>query len=92
MSDYRNFKDPMGRDVRYDPDMRGGGRASWGWIAAAVVVLIVLAVAFSTGHGPNRTASNDLAPPPASRMAPSIDRPSPANPGNPAPQGGYLQH
>jgi len=86
MSDYRSFNDPMGREPHYDPDVRGSG-ASWGWIAAALVIVVVLAVAFGTGHGPSRTASNDIAPPPASRMAPSIDHPSPANPGNPGPLG-----
>jgi len=89
MSDYHNFNDPMGREPYYDPDVRRGG-AAWGWIAAALFIVVVLVVAFGARHGPSRTALNETAPPPASRMAPGIAHPSPANPGNPAPLGNTM--
>ena len=77
MSDYRNYdyrdpNDPLRRDPPLDPDARAMN-ATWGWIAAAVFLVVVLAVAFGIGHQPNQisTASNDAAPPPATtRMAP----------------------
>src|SRR4029077_7615655 len=67
MSDFRNSEfdyrnDPMRCDPVYDPDARAMN-ATWGWIAAAVFIVVVLAVAFGIGHGPNQsgtnTASND---------------------------------
>jgi hypothetical protein len=94
MSDYRNTDplrdstdplrdshDPMRRGLRTDPDARAMN-ATWGWIAAAVFIVVVLAVAFGIGHQPGpagtNTASNDATPPAATRMAP------PLNPGPPA--------
>ena len=82
MSDYRNLNDPMGRDARYDPDARGLG-SSWGWIAAAMFLVVVVAIAFGVGHEPGGNASNNIAPP-ASQMAPRTAA-NPAHPGNPAP-------
>jgi hypothetical protein len=90
MSDFRNSEfdyrnDPMRRDPTYDPDARAMN-ATWGWIAAAVFIVVVLAVAFGIGHGPNQsgtnTASNDVMPPAATRMAPPL---SPATPAPTAP-------
>jgi hypothetical protein len=76
MSDYRNFNDPndpLRRDIGYDPNARGMN-ATWGWIAAAVFIVVVLAVVFGVGHQPapggTNTASNDVLPPAATRMAP----------------------
>ena len=71
-TEYRNPDDPM-RDRRYD---RNGGTAStmWGWIAGAVFLAVIIAVALGIGHEPGRsgmnTASNDTLPPAGSRMAP----------------------
>jgi hypothetical protein len=81
MSDYRNPNDPMGRDPNplYDPDDRGGS-ATWGWAAAALFVVVILAIAFGVGSGPSRVASNNASPPVMSPAAPGA-----ANPGNPAP-------
>ena len=84
MSDYRNFdyrdgNDPLQRNAPYDPNARPMN-AAWGWIAAAVFLVVVLAVAFGFGHqgqlGTN-TASNDITPPAATRMAPPL-APAPA--------------
>jgi hypothetical protein len=76
--DYRNSDDPLRRDAPYDPDSHAMN-AAWGWIAAAVFLVVVLAVAFGIGHqpGPVNTASIDTMPPAATRMAPPIT-PSPA--------------
>jgi hypothetical protein len=99
MSDYRNqdsnypsLDDPLRRDAKMDPDARAGN-AAWGWIAAAVFLVVVLAVAFGLGHqGSNvtNTASNDTTPPaashmmpPASSMLPPIANPAPAIPAPP---------
>ncbi|MGD0149191.1 MAG: hypothetical protein ABSB77_11450 [Xanthobacteraceae bacterium] len=88
MSDYRNSdydyrNDPLRRDPAYDPDARAMN-ATWGWIAAAVFIVVVLAVAFGIGHEPSQsgpnTASNDVIPPAATRMAPPL---TPARPTSP---------
>jgi hypothetical protein len=80
MSDYRNPNDPLRRDPPYDPDARAMN-ATWGWIAAAVFLVVVLAVAFGVGHqsGQYNTASNDTSPA-VNHMAPPPAAPSP-NPG-----------
>jgi len=59
MSDYRVSNDPM---YGYEPPDRTG--TSWGWIAGAVSMAIILALAFSgVGHKPTRVASNNATPP-----------------------------
>jgi hypothetical protein len=63
MSDYRDPNDPMYGNTGYEPADRTG--TSWGWIAGAVFLVIVLALAFGVGHEPSRVASNDAAPPQA---------------------------
>ncbi|MGA8496043.1 MAG: hypothetical protein WB764_11210, partial [Xanthobacteraceae bacterium] len=59
-----------------------------GWVAAAVFIVVVLAVAFGIGHEPGQsgtnTASNDVTPPAATRMAPPITMAPPATPAPPA--------
>jgi hypothetical protein len=83
MSDYRNSEfdyrnDPLRRDPAYDPDARAMN-ATWGWIAAAVFIVVVLAVAFGIGHEPNtQTASNNVTPtaPPAATPAPATPTPN----------------
>jgi hypothetical protein len=75
MSDYRNSEfgnDPLRRDPPYDPDARAMN-ATWGWIAAAVFIVI--------GHEPNtQTAANNVTPPAATRMAPPLTPASPTAP------------
>ncbi len=90
MSDYRNSEfgnDPLRRDPPYDPDARAMN-ATWGWIAAAVFIVVVLAVAFGIGREPGQsgtnTASNDATPPAATRMAPPLSPAPPANTSAPA--------
>jgi len=100
MSDYRNTdfnplspEDPYRHDAKMDPDIRAAN-AVWGWIAAAVFVVVVLAVAFGMTHQPGQvgtnTASNDVitpaAPPAVSHMAPPATAPqaTPSTPATPA--------
>src|SRR5580704_18619577 len=82
MSDYRNFdyrdpNDPLRRDS-YDTDPRAMN-ATWGWIAAAVFLVVVLAVAFGIRHQPSQmnTASNDTTPPAVTHMTPPTFAPAP---------------
>ena len=89
--DYRNAEDPFRDDAQLDPNLRAPS-AAWGWIAAAVFLVVVLAVAFGFGHKPGQlgtnTASNDIASPAATHMAPPAAVPPPANvpvPGTPTP-------
>jgi hypothetical protein len=85
-SDYRDPNDPLRREPPYDPDARAMN-ATWGWIAAALFLVVVLAVAFGIGHQPGQfnTASNDATPPAATHMAPPpvtmAPNPSATNPG-----------
>jgi hypothetical protein len=84
MSDFRDPNDPTWRNAAYDPNARGYS-STWGWVIGALFVLVVLVIAFGTKHEPNQTASNDVSPPAATRMAPPPSglTPSPANPAQP---------
>jgi len=108
MSDYRNPNDPL--SGRYDPEGRDYSvgtdptsfNATWGWIAGAVVLVVILAFVFGARHEPaDRTASNE-ATPPATHMAPAPTAspirptppslaPMPAPAPAPAPQGNSQQ-
>jgi hypothetical protein len=87
MSDYRNSSDPLYRDPNgpmtgnagYEPAARTN--AGWGWIAGAIFLVIILAIAFGVGHEPNRVASNDMTPSAATHMPP----PAGVNPVPPLP-------
>jgi hypothetical protein len=84
MSDFRDPNDPTWRNAAYDPNARGYS-STWGWVIGALFVLVVLVIAFGTKHEANQTASNDVSPPAATRMAPPPSglTPSPANPAQP---------
>jgi hypothetical protein len=58
MSDYRDPNDPMYGNLGYEPADRRTN-SGWGWIAAALFLVIVLALAFGVAHEPTRVASND---------------------------------
>jgi hypothetical protein len=85
-SDYRNVDDPSRRGTAGDPNT-GAASIAWGWIAAAIFAVIIVAAAFTLGHGPGQggtdTASNE--PPPVT--TPMAPRPNgmapPANPAAP---------
>ena len=59
MSDYRDPNDPI---YGYEPADRTG---SWGWIAGAtgLVIILVLGLALGVGRGPTRVASNNVPTP-----------------------------
>ena len=97
MSDYRNMNfdfrdpdDPFRNDSKLDPNVRTAN-AAWGWIAAAVFLVIVLAAAFGFGHRPGQGGTNmasNMTPPAPSRVAPTTVLPPAATPApaaNPAP-------
>jgi hypothetical protein len=91
MSNYGNFdqNDPLRREPPYDPDAKAMN-AAWGWIAAAVFLVVVLAVAFGIGHEPGaiNTASNDSTPPAVQHMTPTAaptPGPTTTTPGAPMP-------
>ena len=88
MSNYGNFdqNDPLRREPPYDPDAKAMN-AAWGWIAAAVFLVVVLAVAFGIGHEPGaiNTASNDSTPPAVQHMTPPAAGPTTITPAAPMP-------
>jgi hypothetical protein len=77
---YRNAKYP-GYGTGYQP---AAVRAdNWGWIAAALCMAVILIIALSVGHEPNRIAANVL-PPAATHAAPppaALDPSAPRAPG-----------
>lgn len=91
---FNDPNDPLRREPPYDPDAKAMN-AAWGWIAAAVFLVVVLAVAFGIGRQPSSisTASNDstppavqkMTPPPAGPATPSPTTPTPPQPITPAP-------
>lgn len=84
--DYRDRDDPLRSAAGFDPDARAAN-AAWGWIAAAVFLVVVLAVAFGLGHQPSQgtqTALNTPAQPPAvTHMNPAGTAPAPATSASP---------
>jgi hypothetical protein len=76
MSDYRDPNDPMYGNLGYEPSDRRTN-SGWGWIAAALFLVIVLAIGFGVAHEPTRVASND-SPSAATHMTP----PATTNPGS----------
>jgi hypothetical protein len=97
MTDYRDYRDPdfrnpddvpLRRDTPFDPAARTAN-AAWGWIAGAVFIAVVLAVALGLAHRPNpntSTAANEPAPPAVNQMAPPATKPMapPNSPASPA--------
>jgi len=90
MPDYRNpndpfYRDELNRDLAVESSTRTSN-ATWGWIAGALFLVVILAIAFGIGHEPTMTASNDMAPPASTQMAPPTSSPSPLNPTPAQPQ------
>jgi hypothetical protein len=81
MSDYRNPNDPLWRGAQYEP-ATSGNNVGWGWIAGALALVILVAIAFGVGHSPTETASNDVSPQ-ANRMTPPPSAPRHVNPAAP---------
>ncbi len=80
MSDYRDPNDPL-RNTGYEPT--SGTNSTWGWLAAAAFLVIVLAIAFGVGREPSRVASNDTTPPAATHITPPAGAINPAPPAAP---------
>jgi hypothetical protein len=80
MSDPRDVDHRLHEDRRPELEHRMGAPTPWGWIAGAVLIVVVLALAFTSGEA-TRTASNSppattgMAPP-AISVPPSIETPS----------------
>jgi len=77
MSEYRNPNDQWGRDTAYDLNARSGN-AGWGWVAGAVLLVILLALAFGIGRAPNHAGLNM-----AANNTPTLNQPAPT-PSGPA--------
>jgi hypothetical protein len=74
--------DPSHRNDRRQ-DFGRDDNATWGWVAAAVFVAVVLFIAFTSGHdATQQTAANDVSQPPASSrtMIPLAQRAPITNP------------
>lgn len=92
MSDYHNPNDPLRQDTPYDLNARSSN-ATWGWIAGAVFLVVIIALAFGIGRSPNQAGSKvaNNTPPVTSQPAPGPGNrsftPAPVNPAptNPAP-------
>jgi hypothetical protein len=80
MSNY-DYNDPMRRDQAYDP-VAGETNAKWGWLAAAILVVVIigLAVGMSRQQSGPRTAQNESGPPAVTRMAPPPAASAPITP------------
>jgi len=57
MLDYRDRNDPLLRNTADEP-LRRRHNAGWAWLAAAVSLVIVLAIAFGVGHEPYKTSDS----------------------------------
>jgi hypothetical protein len=80
MTDPRDFDRHMDLERRMEMERRmvPTSNVMWGWIAAGVFVLVVLALVFNSGDG-TRTASTDVSNPPATTgMAPPARTTPPA--------------
>ena len=76
--------DPLHRDEwrqDFGTDEARSANATWGWVAAAVFVAVVLFIAFTSGHNGTQTASNDTQPPASHMIAPPATPAGPANTG-----------
>jgi len=86
MSDYRSRGAAPRHGASYEPAR--GTDVNWAWIAGALALAVVFVIAFGAGHGPTRTASNDMAgrlPPPVAQRPinpafPGLTPPSQASP------------
>jgi hypothetical protein len=70
----------MTGNVGYEPAYRRN--AGWGWIAGAVFLVIVLALAFGVGHEPSSRVASNTVPPPAATHSP-LGPPAAVNPAAP---------
>ena len=82
MTDPRDFdqRTDFGRrsdiDRRMDMEHRMGSPTPWGWIAGAVVIIVILTLVFTSGDGTKTASTDDGTPPATTGMAPKIAPPA----------------
>jgi len=83
-----DFRDPLYRDLNNKMAGNAGcepahrRNAGWGWIAGALFLVIVLALAFGVGHAPDScVAANNIVAPPATTHL--LGPPAATNPATP---------
>ena len=82
MNDPRDFDRRMDMERRAEIERTTGTSTPWGWISAAVFV--ILALVFAGGEN-TRTAREDASPPATTGMAPRTTPPTVAVPPGPPP-------
>ena len=63
-------------DRRMDMEHRMGSPTPWGWIAGAVVIIVILTLIFTSGDGTKTASTDDGTPPATTGMAPKIAPPA----------------
>ncbi|HET7019137.1 MAG TPA: hypothetical protein VFI58_00290 [Xanthobacteraceae bacterium] len=84
MTDPRDFDRRMDMERHAEMEHTTGTSTPWGWIAAAMFVIVILALVFSGREG-TRTAREDANPPATTGMAPKTAPPTAAVPPGPPP-------
>jgi len=84
MTDPRDFDRRMDMERQAEMERTTGTSTAWGWIAAAVFVIVILALVFAGGEN-TRTAREDASPPATTGMAPRTTPPTVAVPSGPPP-------
>jgi hypothetical protein len=84
MTDPRDFDRRMDMERQAEMERTTGTSTPWGWIAAAVFVVVILALVFAGGEN-TRTAREDANPPATTGMAPKTIPPTVAVPPGPPP-------
>jgi hypothetical protein len=84
MTDSRDFDRRMDMERQAEMERTTGASTPWGWIAAAVFVIVILALVFAGGEN-TRTAREDASPPATTGMAPRTTPPTVAVPSGPPP-------
>ena len=75
MTDPRDFDRRMDMERQAEMERTTGTSTPWGWIAAAVFVIVILALVFAGGEN-TRTAREDASPPATTGMAPRTTPPT----------------
>jgi hypothetical protein len=92
MTDPRDFDRRMDMEQQAAMERRMGVTSPWGWIAAAVFIVVILALVFAGGEG-TRTAREDANLPATTGMAPRTAPPTVAvPPGEPPSTTGQRAH